>query len=137
MRKIDEIIIHCTATKAGQKVTVDDVNRWHIREGYNGIGYHYLIYLDGSIHTGRSIERVGAHAKGHNSYSIGVCYVGGLDKDGKPKDTRTKEQKDALKTLIAGLLTRYPTIDKISGHRDYSPRACPCFDVHKEYKIDK
>lgn len=134
MRKITEIIIHCSATKEGQNVSVQDINRWHIRDGYNGIGYHYVIYLDGTIAKGRSIERIGAHAKGHNAESIGICYVGGLDKNAKPKDTRTKKQKEALNALIADLLAEFPSINKISGHRQYAAKACPCFDAEKEYQ---
>lgn len=134
MREINEIIIHCSATKEGKEFTVQDINRWHIREGYNGIGYHYVIYLDGTIAKGRSVDRIGAHTKGHNEKSIGICYIGGLDKDAKPKDTRTKKQKDALKQLIGDLLAEYPTITKISGHRQYAAKACPCFDAQKEYK---
>lgn len=134
MREINEIIIHCSATKEGKNFNVQDINRWHIREGYNGIGYHYVIYLDGTIAKGRSIERIGAHTKGHNEKSIGICYIGGLDKDSKPKDTRTKKQKDALKQLIADLLAEFPAITKISGHRQYAAKACPCFDAAKEYK---
>lgn len=134
MREINEIIIHCSATKEGKEFTVQDINRWHIREGYNGIGYHYVIYLDGTIAKGRSVDRIGAHTKGHNEKSIGICYIGGLDEDARPKDTRTKKQKDALKQLISDLLAEYPTITKISGHRQYAAKACPCFDAQKEYK---
>lgn len=135
MRQINEIIIHCSATRQGQNYTVDDINRWHIKEGYNGIGYHYVIYLDGSVHLGRAIDRIGAHTKGHNTNSVGICYIGGLDQNGKPKDTRTKAQKGALKDLVANLCQEYP-IAAISGHREYAAKACPCFDVKKEFDIN-
>jgi N-acetylmuramoyl-L-alanine amidase len=104
MRKINEIIVHCTATPEGRHVTVADVDNWHRARTFNGIGYHYLIYLDGSIHQGRPIERIGAHCKqgGHNRYSIGVCYVGGLAKDCKTtKDTRTLLSKRPLGVATA------------------------------------
>ena len=95
MRKIKEIIIHCSATKEGRNFTVADIDRWHRERGMRCIGYHFVIYRDGSIHVGRAIEEVGAHCKGHNSISIGICYIGGLSKKGKPKDTRTRDQKAA------------------------------------------
>ena len=88
-RKIKEIIIHCTATKEGRNYSVEDVDLWHRERGFDCIGYHYLVDLNGLILTGRDIGRVGAHCKGHNANSIGICYVGGLDKNGKSKDTRT------------------------------------------------
>ena len=106
MRKIDEIIIHCTATEEGKDFTVEDVRRWHVQgNGWKDIGYHYLIYRDGSIHPGRPIDQVGAHTSGHNATSIGVCYVGGLAADRKtPKDTRTPQQKAALIDLVRSLM---------------------------------
>lgn len=85
MRKIKEIIIHCSATREGRDYTVADIDRWHRERGFFCIGYHFVIYRDGSIHVGRSVEEVGAHCKGHNTVSIGVCYIGGLSKDGKPE----------------------------------------------------
>ena len=100
MRKITEIIIHCSATKEGMDFTVEDIDRWHRKRGFNGIGYHFVIYRDGSIHAGRSKNLIGAHCKGHNAHSIGICYVGGLSTDGKPKDTRTAAQKASLRALV-------------------------------------
>ena len=73
MRKIKEIIIHCSATREGRDYTVADIDRWHRERGFFCIGYHFVIYRDGSIHVGRSVEEVGAHCKGHNTVSIGVC----------------------------------------------------------------
>ena len=132
MRKIDEIIVHCTATKAGQRFTVRDVRKWHLERGFNDIGYHFLILLDGMIQEGRPIEKTGAHCKGHNQNSIGVCYVGGLDKDGNPADTRTDEQKEALLWLLKDLKRQYPNAT-IHSHRDFAKKACPSFDATKEY----
>ena len=95
------------------------------------IGYHFVIYRDGSIHVGRAIEEVGAHCKGHNSISIGICYIGGLSKKGKPKDTRTRDQKAAMRSLIEQLKEEYP-LATIHGHNEFANKACPCFDVKKE-----
>ena len=132
MRAINEIIVHCTATRAGQSVTVQDIDRWHKQRGWNGIGYHFVVYLDGSVHEGRPLAQVGAHCKGHNQRSIGVCYVGGLDHNGNPADTRTPEQKDALLRLLTDLRSRFP-LATIHSHRDFAQKACPCFDATKEY----
>ena len=101
MRKINEIIVHCAATREGRDFTVEDITRWHKARGFATIGYHYVIYRDGSIHEGRPLEQIGAHCVGHNKHSIGVCYIGGCASDGKtPKDTRTPEQKEALLALL-------------------------------------
>lgn len=128
MRKITEIIIHCTATKEGQNFTVEDIRRWHIERGFNDCGYHLVIRLDGAIELGRPIENVGAHCYGHNSSSIGIAYVGGLDEHGRPKDTRTAAQKVSLSFLVGLLRKAYPE-SKVYGHNAFSNKACPCFDV--------
>lgn len=132
MRTIDEIIVHCTATPEGRAVTVADIDRWHRARGFRRIGYHYVLYLDGSIHRGRPEYMVGAHCTGHNTRSIGVCYVGGCDRSMRPKDTRTPAQKAALLRLLRELRTRYPGAS-IHGHRDYAAKACPSFDATHEY----
>lgn len=129
MRKITKIIIHCSATPEGRNYTVEDIDRWHRQKGWNGIGYHYVIYRDGSVHAGRDIEIMGAHCAGQNAHSIGVCYIGGMTADNKkPKDTRTPEQKAALRDLVELLRTKYPTAT-VHGHREFASKACPCFDV--------
>lgn len=147
MRKITHIVLHCSATKEGRRVTVQDIDRWHRDRGFNGIGYHYVVYIDGSIHEGRDLSKAGAHVSGHNATTIGICYVGGLDAAGKPKDTRTPEQKAALFYLLQRLKEQFPAA-VICGHRDFSPdlngngtiepgeyiKACPCFDARDEYK---
>ncbi len=90
MRRITEIIIHCSATPEGKDFTVDDIRRWHLARHFADIGYHYVIYRDGSVHKGRAENIAGAHCLGHNAHCIGFCYIGGVAKDGKtPKDTRT------------------------------------------------
>lgn len=133
MRKIDKIILHCAATKEGQHFTVEDIDRWHKQRGFNKIGYHFVIYLDGSVHKGRDIAEIGAHCLGQNANSIGICYIGGLDANGKPKDTRTDAQKAALKTLVDDLSVKYSSAT-IHGHNEFANKACPCFDVKKEFK---
>lgn len=131
MRNINKIIIHCTATKAGSNVTVADVDRWHKARGFRCIGYHFLIYLDGTVARGRNIAEAGAHTKGYNAHSIGVCYVGGLDSAGRPADTRTPAQREALHRLVARLLKCYPGAT-VHGHREFANKACPCFEVKAE-----
>lgn len=133
MRKINEIIVHCTATQDGKNIKVEDINRWHKERGWNMIGYHYVVYLDGTIHQGRSEDQIGAHCLKHNTNSIGVVYVGGLDANGKPKDTRTEAQKQGLRKLLTELKRKYPNAT-IHGHRDFAAKACPSFDATRAYK---
>ena len=134
MRKINEICIHCSATPEGRHVTVATIRKWHKARRWKDIGYHFVIYLDGSVHKGRPVEQTGAHVAGRNKNTIGVCYVGGVEKDGKtPKDTRTPAQKSALLILLKQLLRDHPGIKVISGHHDYAAKACPCFPARKEY----
>ena len=132
MRPINEIIIHCSATKEGKNFTVKEIDAWHRQRGFKCIGYHYVVYLDGTVHKGRDESEVGAHCSGHNSFSIGICYIGGLDANGKPKDTRTDKQKAAIKSLVAELKLKYPDAT-IHGHNEFANKACPCFDVKKEF----
>ena len=134
MRSINEIIVHCAATREGRDFTVEDITRWHKARGFATIGYHYVIYRDGSIHEGRPLEQIGAHCVGHNKHSIGICYIGGCASDGKtPKDTRTPEQKEALLALLRHLKARFPNAT-IHGHRDFAAKACPSFDAFREYR---
>lgn len=134
MRQITKIIVHCTATPEGKNYTVDTIRKWHIAKGWSDIGYHYIIYLDGSVHKGRDEKIVGAHCLGQNANSIGVCYVGGVATDGKtPKDTRTEAQKQSLIDLLKKLKAKYPKAS-IFGHRDFAAKACPSFDAKTEYK---
>ena len=134
MRTINEIIIHCADTPAGRDNTVADITAWHKDRGFRTIGYHYVIYRDGSIHTGRPVQEIGAHCKGHNAHSIGICYIGGKSADGKRhEDTRTPEQKEAMLSLLRQLKAQYPNAT-VYGHRDFSSKPCPCFDARSEYK---
>lgn len=107
---------------------------WHRAQGFTrGIGYHYVVRRDGTIESGRPEEVIGAHCKNHNRHSLGICYEGGLDANGKPADTRTPEQKASLHHLLAELKRSYPNA-LILGHHDLDPqKACPCFDAAHEY----
>ncbi len=133
MRRITEIIVHCSATREGKYFTAEDIGRWHKAQGFACIGYHFVVRTDGRIEMGRSIERVGAHCKGHNGMSVGVCYVGGLSRDGQPQDTRTEEQRESMMMLIGVLKRMFPEA-KVHGHREFAAKACPCFDAGEEYK---
>lgn len=135
-RQITDIIIHCSATPEGKDYTVQDIRRWHKQQGWSDIGYHYVIYRNGHVEPGRDVNVAGAHCEGHNAKTIGVCYIGGVSKDGKTaKDTRTLAQKAALLSLLTDLKMMYPQA-RIVGHRDYDTKgkACPSFDAKTEYK---
>lgn len=152
-RTITDLIVHCTATKPGAKVNVDIIDGWHKERGFKKqpksgriCGYHFVVLPDGTIETGRFLSEIGAHVSGQNSRSIGICYVGGLDANGKAADTRTPEQKEALLWLLMRLVVMFPDAT-IKGHRDYSPdlngdgiiepweyiKECPCFNAAIEY----
>ena len=122
-RNIRYLVVHCSATPEGREHTAKDIDLWHRQRGFEGIGYNYIVRLDGTIELG-------------NKDSIGICYIGGIDKNTlQPKDTRTDAQKEALKKLLKELKTLYPQAE-ILGHRDFPgvAKACPCFDAKKEYK---
>ena len=152
---IDAIIIHCSATRDGQNIKASDIDKWHKERGFKMIGYNYVIDLDGTIEIGRPLTMDGAHCntsgvsgKIYNKHSIGICYVGGLDRKGNAKDTRTRKQKKALQKLVNELVMKYP-IKEVIGHRDASPdingdgqitknewiKQCPCFEVKSEFPI--
>lgn len=148
MRPVNKIVIHCSATREGDdSVTREVIDRWHKAKGWIQIGYHFVVNIDGSIEIGRPISQVGAHVYGHNKGSIGIVYIGGLDKKGKPKDTRSPEQKKSLLFIVQLLKQLYPEAE-VLGHRDLSPdvdgdgvieswewmKSCPCFDANEEYK---
>ena len=133
MRKIDLIVVHCSATRCDRRFSVEDLIAWHdARFGFTG--YHYYITRDGQMYQTRHENLVGAHAVGYNQHSIGVCYEGGLTPEGTPADTRTREQKAALNALLRSLKTDYPDA-VILGHRDLPGvhKDCPCFDAREEY----
>lgn len=134
MREINKIIVHCTATPYKMDVTAKFVDTWHRARGWSGIGYHYLVRLDGTVEEGRPEWRIGAHCKGQNTHSIGIAYVGGLDINVHSADTRTPEQKEALRKLIARLREKYGPIP-VYGHRAFAAKDCPCFDAYEEYRL--
>lgn len=132
MRKIDKIIIHCSATAEGRDVSVDDIDIWHRKRGYRGIGYHYVVYRDGSVHAGRPPEQVGAHCNGQNSRSIGICYIGGLSRDGTvARDTRNEAQRRSLIKLVKSLKEIFPGAT-VHGHNEFAHKACPSFNVRDD-----
>ena len=132
-RNIKEIIVHCSATPEGKDFTVSDIKRWHLQRGFSDIGYHWVVYRDGTIVSGRPESISGAHCTGHNSISIGVCYIGGCASDGKtPKDTRTSAQKESLIKILKNLKSKYSKAS-IHGHREFANKDCPSFDAKKEY----
>lgn len=133
MRKIDKIFIHCSATPEGRDIKMETIKSWHIKgRGWRDIGYHFVIELDGTLKVGRPMEQMGAGVKGHNANSIHVCYVGGIDKNKKSKDTRTEEQRETMNTMIGRLVEQYPDAS-VHGHNEFANKACPSFDVQKEF----
>ena len=147
MRIINLIVVHCTATQGNRTLSPEALDLMHRHRGFHGTGYHYYIRKDGTVHLTRPVERIGAHVKGFNANSIGICYEGGLDCRGRPADTRTPEQRAALRLLIHQLLEVFSGC-RVCGHRDLSPdrngngeiepeewmKACPCFDAEQEFK---
>lgn len=148
MRKITLIVVHCTASRCTSTLTPAALDVEHRRRGFTGCGYHYYVTRDGEIHPMRDVAKIGAHAKGFNTYSIGIAYEGGLNVRELPADTRTPQQKQSLIALLRHLLTAYPDITAIVGHRDLSPdlngngiiepqewiKMCPCFNASTEYR---
>lgn len=145
MRKqTNVIVIHCSATKPSQNIGVAEIKKWHIANGWIDIGYHWVIRRNGVLEQGRNEEVAGAHVAGHNSNSVGVCLVGGVNEQGKADNNFTNEQFMTLKWVVHYLLARYPGA-KIVGHRDLSPdlnndgkitsnefiKECPSFDAVK------
>ncbi len=123
------IVVHCSATFPDQVCDAETIDGWHRNRGFEMIGYHYVVLPSGQIEHGRPLFYQGAHVKGYNHCSVGVCYVGGLDKNGVTADTRTEEQKISLRFIIDGLKARFPNA-KVVGHHDlFAGKACPCFDA--------
>ena len=135
MRRINLIILHCSATKITQDFPVESLEACHKARGFKTIGYHYYITKDGQMHLCRPEDMIGAHARRYNAHSIGICYEGGLDANGNPTDTRTPAQKHAMITLLRSLKVDYPDAE-ILGHCDlpWVKKKCPCFDARSEYK---
>lgn len=137
MRKIDKIIIHCSATPEGKDYTIEQIRDWHVRgNGWSDIGYHFVIDRYGKVHKGRSIEKAGAHTTGHNANSIGICLIGGMDAaNKKPKDTRTAEQRASLILLIKELKREYGSHVTVHGHNEFANKACPSFIVKEDPEL--
>ena len=151
-RKVDHLVVHCSATKAKSMITATDIDKWHRARGFLGCGYHYVITRDGTVQSHakgdrcRPLNMPGAHVgdcgPGWNKRSIGICMVGGLDAEGRPEDNFTKEQWASLSDLVIQVLTEHPTITHIGGHRDLikatnaPPKACPCFDTYKWFSAN-
>ncbi len=134
VRKINTIAVHCSATPEGKHFTAADIDKWHRGQGWNGIGYNAVVLLDGTVQQGRDESQVPSHAAGHNKDSIAICYIGGTDAKGKPKDTRTGPQKTALREWLKLKKSQYPGA-RIQGHHDYPDvnKACPSFPAKTEY----
>lgn len=148
-KKTDTIVVHCSATKADQYIGVDTIRKWHLAQGWSDIGYHIVITRDGLIEFGRKLNAVGAHVVGHNSTSVGVCLIGGINASGKAENNFTQRQFSALRAVLTLLSETYPAArTNIVGHRDLSPdmngdgkitpnewiKECPCFDVRSWLK---
>lgn len=145
MRQIDEIIIHCSATRPewnadlGGLAKVAEIRRWHVEDnGWSDIGYHYIVDRNGQVFDGRPEGRSGAHTRGHNANSIGICLIGGFGSSETDNfdEHYTPKQEQVLRKLIAGIERRYD-IKKISGHNQYAAKACPGFNVPRWLKRQK
>ena len=131
MRKIDKIILHCSANGPNSKIGVKEIRDYHVKQrGWKDIGYHYVIKRNGVLETGRPIEQAGAHCTGYNANSIGICLVGGIDNAGMPQDNFTPEQFEKLAQFLRVLRLKYPKAT-IHGHNEFANKACPVFDVKK------
>ena len=134
MRDINKIILHCSATREGQNISTETIRGWHVNErGWSDIGYHFVVLLDGTVDKARPVKRQGAHVRGKNKGSIGICYIGGCDADMNPKDTRNEAQKKSLEELITYLMESYDDAT-LHGHNEFSSKACPSFNVQEVYK---
>ncbi len=141
-RQTRYIVVHCSATKETMDIGADEINQWHLNRGWKGIGYHAVIRRNGKIEFGRPFDDAGAHVKGHNFQSVGVCLIGGIDEEGDPEDNFSSAQLKSLFDLLIVLEKAYPDAE-VLGHRDLSPdvdgdgvverhewvKDCPCFDV--------
>jgi len=137
MREINKVVVHCSATKQSMDIGAEDIRGWHKGKGWDDIGYHYVIRRNGKVEKGRDVSIAGAHAKGHNFNSIGICLVGGIDDNSKADDNYNLKQYNALIQLISFLEITFP-IDDVLGHRDLPSvnKSCPCFDVRAWYKFE-
>jgi len=126
------LVVHCSATRPSQDIGVKEIRSWHKNQNWADCGYHYVIRRDGKVEKGRAENLVGSHVAGRNANSIGICMVGGVNQKDfqKAENNFTKEQFASLKTLLQGLVKKYPgTV--VLGHRDFPnvAKACPSFDA--------
>lgn len=138
-KETDYIVIHCSATKPSMSnVDAKEIDRWHRQRGWRKIGYHFVIRRDGVVEEGRELGEVGAHAKGFNSMSVGICLVGGIDDEGNPENNYTDEQWKSLEEIVNQMLLPYPDAE-VLGHCDLPDvkKACPCFDVREWWTATK
>ena len=136
-REVSLLVIHCSATRYDRDFPVEALRSSHKARGFADIGYHFYITRDGELHRCQPVNQIGAHAAGWNDKSIGICYEGGLDEQGRPADTRTYAQRCTLMDLLRQLRRDYPEA-RILGHYQLSPyirKACPCFDAREEYLV--
>lgn len=131
MRNIDTVIIHCAYTPPSMDIGVDEIRQWHKQKGWSDIGYHFVIRRDGTVEAGRTVDLAGAHAKGHNETSIGICLVGGMSDNGDAEFNFTQWQIHQMIDLVEAMRIAHG-VTKVIGHRDVSDKTCPCFDV-KEF----
>lgn len=136
MRPINEIIIHCAATKPSMDIGADWIRKIHVQQNkWRDVGYHFIIRRNGAQEDGRPVDQIGAHCQGHNSGTIGICMVGGISETGRPENNFTPAQFESVQMLIGYLKEHYPTIVKLSGHNDYANKACPSFNVHEKLRL--
>ena len=140
--RTDLIVVHCSATRASMDIGVREITQWHVQRGFDTVGYHYVIRRDGQLESGRPEGVIGAHVRGHNARSIGICLAGGVDNQNQPENNFSAAQLQTLEVLLHDVTTRYPHA-RVLGHRDLSPdlngdgvissnefiKACPSFDV--------
>jgi len=146
-RQTKYIVVHCSATNPINDIGADEIDQWHRQRGWNGIGYHAVIRRGGLVEFGRHFNDPGAHVKGHNFQSVGVCVVGGIDAGGNSEDNFTDAQYTSLYDVLRMLKQAYPAAE-VLGHRDLSPdvdgdgvveehewlKDCPCFDVRSWWR---
>ena len=134
MRDINRVVLHCTATQPDASIQ-SILNYWKHVKKWRSVGYHWIISPCGYAKSLAPIHEVTNGARGFNSDSIHIAYIGGVDKNNMPKDTRTKEQKDKTEFLLRGLRGQFPDID-ITGHNKLKgvKKACPSFDIDEWLK---
>ena len=135
MRDISYIAIHCSATP--QTTTVESINSyWKRVLGWRAPGYHFIIKANGEVVQLLPIEQISNGVAGYNKSTINICYIGGVDKNNKPIDNRTKEQKASLLKVIKEMKSLFPTAT-VKGHYQFPnvKKACPSFDAFSEYKL--